>query len=614
MGGGAALLLLLLSPPPFSVGVPKHRFPFLTCHPKLFSLTGRPLITNCSRRKKLVVLGAAYSSGTDALPVPSLADLERLDSDEFPALRTFENDLGRLSVVGDVSLQQALAAASADGGRAADEHIAAGLSVMVVETVFPGHPGEHSTVSTRLFLPARKVKEKVKKLRSSLAADILSGSTSNTILAMTFRQVVIQRLWSFELALFQPGTQRDMNELGSPREVPNYCTLSSADEKVLSMLAEAICTCALENTKNNFFGNKWGMPSRRTLGWLKKRRKITSMDSSVCLYQFSYNEVTGNAKKLAEVLESNKRNSVLEAGKSRHAWWPLPAYPTVEIDDISEFGKLVEEYVPAYKLQVDADKFKNVKFEGWQKSQDNRWEISLSHSQMVELADILDMYYEDSYTVPHKNLHYKVDSVSSNNLKSKPLFSSNIDLSPMELETLCISVMERVKHDLGLAGSIAFNADVGAWTGEIPNYLRTLNGMEIFQKSHAPPGGSGENHGDVTADPSHSIISEKRQSPDVVGEVTQAPFAQDVASYELLLSREGKVLGFQPTSLVAVNHWTRNPLSSGLYMGKKLSPGLFEPRLKIERPDGAILMELLVSVGSASRFSLVRPLGMVMPS
>ncbi|XP_031495656.1 uncharacterized protein LOC116261165 isoform X2 [Nymphaea colorata] len=511
---------------------------------------------------------------------------------------------------------------------------------------------------------------------SWLSKQSFLGTPGSTARSLRDWQVVIQRLWSFELALFQPGTQRDMNELGSPREVPNYCTLSSADEKVLSMLAEAICKCALENTKNNFFGNKWGMPSRRTLGWLKKRRKITSMDSSVCLYQFSYNEVTGNAKKLAEVLESNKRNSVLEAGKSRQAWWPLPAYPTVEIDDISEFGKLIEEYVPAYKLQVDADKFKNVKFEGWQKSQDNRWEISLSHSQMVELADILDMYYEDSYTVPHKNLHYKVDSVSSNNLKSKqsisiwkilsamvatgvmavifcalgkiysrgfsnhgkptepcvlsvgdsdtsehqtfirtcPLFSSNIDLSPMELESLCISVMERVKHDLGLAGSIEFNADVGAWTGEIPNYLRTLNGMEIFQKGDAPPGGFGENHGDVTADPSHSIISEKRQSPDVVGEVTQAPFAQDVASYELLLSRDGKVLGFQPTSLLAVNHWTRNPISSALYMGKKLSPGLFEPRLKIERPDGAILMELLVSVGSASRFSLVRPLGMVMPS
>ncbi|CAN6482701.1 unnamed protein product [Victoria cruziana] len=485
-------------------------------------------------------------------------------------------------------------------------------------------------------------------------------------------QVVIQRLWSFELALIQPGTQRDMNELGSPREVPIHCSLSSSDEKVLSALAEAICTCALENTKN-FFGNKWGKSGGKTLRWSRKRRKITSMDSSVCLHQFSYNEVTRNAKKLAEVLESTKRNSVLEVGKSRHAWWPLPAFSKVEVDGVSGFSTLVEEYVPAYNLQIDADKYKNVNFEGWQKSQDNRLEIILSHSQMVELADILDMYYEDPYTVPYKNLHYKVDSVSPNNLKNKqsisiwkilsavitsgvvvvvisalgklyscgllkygkstepcalsmrdgdssvhessirscPVFSSNIDLSSMELKTLCLSVMERVKRDLGMADSIEFRADIGAWAGEIPDYLRTLNGMELFQTNDSPHGGSGDNHSDVTADVPYS---ENRQSPGQVDEVTQAPSAQDVASYELLLSRDGKVLGFQPTSLVAVNHWARNPLSSSLYTMKKLSPGLFEPSLKIERPDGAVLMELLVSVGSAPRFALVRPLGMVRQS
>lgn len=48
---------------------------------------------------------------------------------------------------------------------------------------------------------------------------MLSGATSANILAMTFRQVVLEQLWNFELVIFSPGTQRDMKDLENPREV-----------------------------------------------------------------------------------------------------------------------------------------------------------------------------------------------------------------------------------------------------------------------------------------------------------------------------------------------------------------------------------------------------------
>lgn len=67
------------------------------------------------------------------------------------------------------------------------------------------------------FLPAVKVKEKASKLR--LGEDIFSGATSKNILAMTFRQVILQQLWSFELVVFRPGTERNMEDLENPREV-----------------------------------------------------------------------------------------------------------------------------------------------------------------------------------------------------------------------------------------------------------------------------------------------------------------------------------------------------------------------------------------------------------
>ncbi|KAL0442711.1 UNVERIFIED_CONTAM: hypothetical protein Slati_1993800 [Sesamum latifolium] len=148
----------------------------------------------------------------------AIADSDATQS-SLPAVRTFENDLTRLSLVGAVDFQQALTAAAADGGEAADEHLSSGIAAMVVETIFPGPSNDHSTVSTRLFLPARKVKEKAIKLKKSLRKEMLHGATSKNILAMTFRQVVMQHLWSLELALFRPGTERDMDNLENPRDV-----------------------------------------------------------------------------------------------------------------------------------------------------------------------------------------------------------------------------------------------------------------------------------------------------------------------------------------------------------------------------------------------------------
>lgn len=69
------------------------------------------------------------------------------------------------------------------------------------------------------FLPARKVKEKAIKLKKSLTKDIFASTTSENILAMTFRQVVLQQLWNFELEIFSLGRDRDMNNLENPKEV-----------------------------------------------------------------------------------------------------------------------------------------------------------------------------------------------------------------------------------------------------------------------------------------------------------------------------------------------------------------------------------------------------------
>lgn len=79
-----------------------------------------------------------------------VADFDGADDKALPGVRTYENNLARLTLVGAVDFEQALTAAAADGGEAAKEHIESGMPAMVVETLFPGLSDEHSTVSTRL--------------------------------------------------------------------------------------------------------------------------------------------------------------------------------------------------------------------------------------------------------------------------------------------------------------------------------------------------------------------------------------------------------------------------------------------------------------------------------
>lgn len=53
---------------------------------------------------------------------------------------------------------------------------------------------------------------------------MLSTTNSKNILSMTFRQVVLELLWNYQLVVFRPGTERTMKDLETPREVC-HCSL-----------------------------------------------------------------------------------------------------------------------------------------------------------------------------------------------------------------------------------------------------------------------------------------------------------------------------------------------------------------------------------------------------
>ncbi|XP_037491253.1 uncharacterized protein LOC105649606 isoform X1 [Jatropha curcas] len=552
----------------------------------------------------------------------------------LPCVRTFENDLARLSLVGGVGFEQALTAAAADGGQAAAEHINSGISAMVVETVFPGPGDEHATISTRLFLPAKKVKEKAGRLKKSYAKDILSGTTSQNILAMTFRQVVLQKLWNFELVVFRPGTERNIEDLENPREqVPASFFISSSDEQVISVLAEAVCVAALQHTEKHFLDDFFGKNSSGVFSWFQKPKKIMSNDSSVIIYKFFEDEIVENAKSLLENFNSAKESFKGTKMRSKYNWWTPVAHSKLKKIGGPEFCAWTSEYVPSYKLQINTDKLKDIKFEGWRRSADNRWEVLLTHSQMAGLAETLDMYYEDIYSLPDKELSChsttKFTNFSSKKVRSSLLkilsvglatgiflvaisalghiffpllrkgeiytqqlgsppsseieYAINESLDNEKLQEFCVLVVKKIKDGCGWPGDVITEENNGAWIGEVPKYLKMMDKSDSNIEEN-----------------STSASSEK-----IDEDIKSA--AQDIASYQVVLSTDGKIIGFQPTSRIGVNHWASNPLAKELYGGRKLSPGIFEPGHKIRLPKEIVVIELLMSANFDACFVLARP-------
>lgn len=402
-----------------------------------------------------------------------------------------------------------------------------------------------------------------------------------------------------------------------------FLNLSSSDERVISVMAEVVCVAALEGTERHIIPYSVNSTSNWLRNMFNKRKHISSSDSSVVLYNLLEHEIIANARTLLEKFNLEQGKDKFKGRKLKNSWWTSTAFSKLEKIGGPEFCSWISEWVPSYILEIDADKLTDAKFEGWKKSEANRWEVVLTHSQMVCLADILDMYYEDSFTLSNKILSCNTVVKSSNlglnkgsvflkmfatifvsgiflvtvsvlrklylphspvatsyvQRNSKPLSSDviciphhSVDL--YELEAACVSIIQRIKDFYGWPGEIRVKSDVSAWIGEVPTFLKEADDTE----------------------PSKSLGGSDK--------ATEA--LEDIASYQVVLSTDWKIIGFQPSNRVAVNLWASNPLAQELYGGKNLSPGLIEPGVKISRPSGALVLELLMSLNLKSYFALVR--------
>ncbi|VAI52965.1 unnamed protein product [Triticum turgidum subsp. durum] len=557
----------------------------------------------------------------------------------IPIARCYEAGLARLEVSGAARREQAVAAAAAaDGGAAAEAHLGAGSEAMVMEAFLPGAGG---AASTRVILQAKEVKEKAAKIKKDFGDNIFSENEpdSDSILAMALKQVVMHKLSNYRLEIFSPGSGRNVHDWSKPRKVPVDFSISSSDGKLLSSLAEAIFSCVIEDTEKSYLGGTGGLFQTQKLN--------CSSDSTVCIHRISEAEVASNARRCLESFNLTKSSH--QVGTSKNAWWPAPKYGRLAEIGGPDFVLWAHEFVPSYKLQINANAFENTKLEGCHELVNNRWEVPISHFQLVELGNVVDMYFEDQFTVPGKTFrsHWNAEpsKIRRNNgylnnlfsflagssvifivgivaqlcwpqsLKGKRLFMGSSptpsshsycsdvhSLDNSEVRSYCISIVKKIKDSCGCPGDIVVDENIGAWIGELPDCFKAIN--------------LGDNAASDDAQYSRTVIKENK-NPLVLTPTEMTSHLetndnsqeslQNIASFQVVMSEEGNLVGFQPTSRLAVNHWAKNPLAALLYEGRKLSPAFLEPRLKISRPAKVVPIELLMSVNSESFFALARP-------
>lgn len=169
----------------------------------------------------------------------------------------------------------------------------------------------------------------------------------------------------------------------SYQQVSTSFTLSSSDERVISVIAEVICISALQNTEKHFLDDYLGKAKFPFFKWLKKHRKIASRDCSVVLHKLFDDELSENTSHLLEYFQSRKENFRIAVARQRSRWWNLSASSKLEKVGGPGFSNWASEYLPAYRLEIDTTILGDLKLEGWRKSSENKWEVLLTHSQMV---------------------------------------------------------------------------------------------------------------------------------------------------------------------------------------------------------------------------------------
>ncbi|CAM6086765.1 unnamed protein product [Calypogeia fissa] len=576
------------------------------------------------------------------------------DSTIYPIMRVYRIDLCTLEITGDAQAWQATEAMAADGGLTAAEELSKGRPLMTVETIIPGRSGDHSTVSTKLLAPTHTVNRAAKTTWVQRNVSMSSGNA----LAKAFQRVVMQHLLSFDIHIRSPGTARDMAKLADEKEDAVMAGLESRDPKVLEGFAQVVSSYCTANMKDTF-DHRFSKRSRRhkRFTFWRKPEWFWASNKAIGIRPLSQSEIMEQAKRILD-----EKNALAEIRRTHQAWWPTPSVslpPDILPDHVPD--SWIREFIPMHKVQIDTSKLKVIA-KGWQPTKTEQViELCLTHSQLVDAADMLDLYYEDKYTTPAKALVSGVDlkvshisqskvaktvwtlvlsciaggvllvgllavaklkaSSSTKLLSSKSsvasavsrtdssftnkwcrvrtdrqaLLPKNEGIPAEEMESLCHHVVSRLKDAFNLNGEVESSPDRGAWIGvDLSQWGRTQNTEEAMV-------GNADRNG------RQEVIQDVENQPNVVKD-SGTNSVDDILRYQVVLTRDGKVVGFQPGNKAAVGFWADFPFAKELHKGRRLGAGLFERGLKYaDLSEEVVAIELLCEESSSPAFT-ARPL------
>ncbi|XP_047078988.1 uncharacterized protein LOC124689511 [Lolium rigidum] len=330
--------------------------------------------------------------------------------------------------------------------------------------------------------------------------------------------------------------------------VPVDFSISSSDGKLLSALAEAIFSCVIEDTEKNYLGGTAAFKNTE----LKGCHELTNNRREVLVSHFQLGMF------LTCILKINSHYS----GKTFHSHW-------------------------------NAEPSKIRKNNGYL----NKLFAFLAGSSVILIVGVLaQLFWPQS--LKDKSL-FMGSSCSS----SPQRYCSDVhSLDNSEVRGYCVSVVKKIKDSCGCPGDIVVDENIGAWVGELPDCFKAINLGEYAASDDARDSRT------VSQETENLLVSSPTETTSHLEQKDNTRESlQNIASFQVVMSEQGKLVGFQPTSRLAVSHWANNPLAALLYEGRKLSPAFLEPRLKLCCPAKVVPIELLMSVNSEPFFALARP-------
>eukprot|EP00250_Pteridium_aquilinum_P004298 c14519_g1_i1 orf=126-2150(+) len=576
--------------------------------------------------------------------------------DSFPIIRTYKNDLCTLEVCGSAARLSVLTAMASDKSFIAASNLMMGRRLTVRQTVLPGISGANSTISTKLFAPSLQIVERAKTL------SLPKGLSSGEFLHKFFEAVQMLQLSKFYIELHAPGTLRNMSALEKEERVQTVYSFEASNMSSLNQFGQALSLYAISGMKSNASGSTFSSllkKSRNKLGW------VPSHTSAIRLHVLSVEEIENEAKLLADATDS--LDPSMSYSRPDRLWWPAPALglETAKRCLYRATDDWILEHVPMHKMHIDSG-VRDTQASGDGTLPRQSEEFNLTHAQLVDLAGVFDLFYEDRFTLSNKffesgailDFHCVSRSKTAQFFKAMALGSiflgacifawlvaarmrrpskitagslvlntvdvavvSKSDLPPAsksiesnfpvneqlpseEMEYLCKLVVSKLVKAFSWDVQIQSCAGKGAWT-ECPSAETNVaqncadTQQNTFEEMEEPAQLRSQLTPEMKGD-----LAIGRESPK--GKNDDPENRQASLLFQVTLSRDGSVLGFQPLNEAATSCWAAMPFAQNLHNVQNLKPGFWERPLKFRRPPtDAVVLEL--QMDPALPYVFVRP-------